>query len=624
MQQYIRDRILPTVQKPARYMGNEWNIVKKSWEDVKVKMAFAFPDVYEVGMSHLGLQILYGLVNEQPDFLLERVFAPWVDMEERLRKKEIPLFSLESYHPLKDFHVIGFTLQYEMSYTNILNMLNMAQLPLLSEERPHGPLVIGGGPCAVNPEPLAPFFDCFLLGDSEEMLLEVLEVVGKYVEGEGKVRKEPLLKELAGIQGVYVPSFYRVQYREDGTVDNVTPVNEAAPERVKRRVLDDLDRSYFPVKPIVPYTEVVHDRMMLEVMRGCTRGCRFCQAGMVYRPVRERRMETLLKQAEELVAHTGHEEISLTSLSTADYSCVRPLISTLLDTYQDRGINVALPSLRVDAFSVDLAREVQKVRKSGLTFAPEAGSQRLRDVINKNVREEDLLSAVTGAFKAGWTGIKLYFMIGLPTETEGDLLEIARLAKEVLAIGRRELKEQGKKAKPTVTVSVSSFVPKAHTPFQFEPQDDRQVLKEKQELLARHLREKGLKFKWHNREMSFLEAVFARGSRKLAGTILAAWKNGCRFDSWEEHFNFDRWQAAFEQTGVNPDFFANRRVDYDEVLPWDHIDVGVSKRYLIKEHRRAIEESTTSDCRWDGCTGCAICQRFGVDNRLWGERHATD
>ncbi len=618
MRQYIAGKILPRVLKPTRYLGNEWNVIKKNWDDVKVTMAFAFPDVYEVGMSHLGLHILYGLINDQSEFLLERVFAPWVDMEQELRRHDIPLFALESYRPLKDFHVVGFTLQYEMSYTNILNMLDLAGIPLQSEDRKEGPLVIGGGPCALNPEPLAPFFDCFLLGDSEEMLPRVLTLIAAHVDKRGKINKPAVLAELVQVPGVYVPVYYHVDYKQDDTIFSITPTNARAPETVRRRVLQDLNEAYFPTRPLVPYMETVHDRMMLEVMRGCTRGCRFCQAGMIYRPVRERKRETLLKQAEELVASTGHEEISLTSLSTADYSCVQPLTRELLNRYQDWGINVALPSLRVDAFSVDLAREIQRVRRSGLTFAPEAGSQRLRDVINKNVREEDLLGAVTAAFEAGWTNIKLYFMLGFPMETRDDLAAIAELAKKVLALGRRELKAQGK-GKPNVTVSVSSFVPKAHTPFQFVGQDDIETLKSKQRYLAGLLKEKGLRFKWHDAHLSFLEAVFARGDRKLAPVLEAAWSAGCRFDSWDEHFDFSKWEQAFVQTGIDPHFYANRSFDYGEVLPWDHLDAGVSKAYLINEHKRAVAEATTADCRWNGCAGCSICQRFQVENRLWGD-----
>ena len=618
MRQYIQNKLLPAVQKPARYLGDEWNAIKKPWDSAKVKMAFAFPDVYEVGMSHLGLHILYGLVNNQEEFLMERVFAPWVDLEEWLRGENIPLFSLESYRPIKDFDVLGFTLQYEMSYTNILNMLDLADIPLRSKDRQEGdPVIIGGGPCAVNPEPLAPFFDCFLIGDSEGMLLEVLEAVSAWKDKEAD--KESLLEQLAQIPGVYVPGFYQISYNQDGTISDITASDDRkVPDRVRRRVILDLDTAYFPVKPIVPHMEVVHDRIMLEVMRGCTRGCRFCQAGMIYRPVRERKQETLFRQAEELVKNTGHEEISLTSLSTADYSCVQPLIVNLLNKYQEQGINIALPSLRVDAFSVDLAKEVQRVRKSGLTLAPEAGSQRLRDVINKNVTEEDLISAVRGAFKAGWTNIKLYFMIGLPTETEEDLLEISRLAKDVLRVGREELKLLGK-GRPMITVSVSSFVPKPHTPFQFEPQDSRSLLKEKQEFLRENLKGKGLKYKWHNRNISFLEAVFAKGDRRVADTLEKAWAKGCKFDSWDEHFNLALWEEAFDGTGLNPHYYANRNISYEEMLPWDHIDTGVSKKFLINEHRLALKLALTKDCRWHDCTGCTICDRFDVANRLWGE-----
>ncbi|WP_366924093.1 TIGR03960 family B12-binding radical SAM protein [Metallumcola ferriviriculae] len=622
MRQYIQEKILPHVLKPTRYLGNEWNVVKKEWEEAKVTMAFAFPDVYEIGMSHLGLHILYGLVNNRSEFLMERVFAPWVDMEEQLRRHKIPLFTLESYRALGDFHVLGFTLQYEMSYTNILNMLDLAGIPLKSADRQEGPLVIGGGPCALNPEPLAPFFDCFLLGDSEEMLLQLLEITARHLNEDGKFDREALLGELSLVSGIYVPGFYQLRYKPDGTIGSVDPAKEEVPPRVQRRIVQNLDEAYFPTKPLVPYMEIVHDRMMLEVMRGCTRGCRFCQAGMVYRPVRERKKDTLLKQAEELVQNTGHEEISLTSLSTADYSCVQPLTKELLNRYQDGGINVALPSLRVDAFSVDLAAEIQRVRKSGLTFAPEAGSQRMRNVINKNVTEEDLLGAVTAAFRAGWTNIKLYFMLGLPGETNDDLAAIADLAKKVLDIGRQELMAQ--RGRPNITVSVSSFVPKGHTPFQFEGQNPVEELRAKQQFLRGQLKGRGLKFKWHEAKLSFLEAVFARGGRKLAPVLENAWKSGCRFDSWDEHFDYAKWQTAFENAAIDPEFYANRPFDYQEVLPWDHLDAGVSKAYLIREHKRAMEEALTHDCRWDECTGCSICDRFQVENRLWGDEINVD
>ncbi|NLC76915.1 MAG: TIGR03960 family B12-binding radical SAM protein [Clostridia bacterium] len=618
MRQLIENRFLPRVQKPARYLGTEWNSVHKDWDTVPLKMAFAFPDVYEIGMSHLGMQIIYGLVNERPDALLERVFAPGEDLERLLREQEVPLFSLESYRPLKEFDFIGFTLQYEMSFTNILNMLDLAQIPLRAGERDDRyPLILGGGPCASNPEPLAPFFDLFLLGDAEEALPELLELAGKRKEEQGRLDKQAFLMEAARIEGVYVPAFYDVEYTPEGRIAAVTPNRPGIPHRVRRRVVADLDQAYFPTKPIVPFMETVHDRAMLEVLRGCTRGCRFCQAGILYRPVRERDVETLARQAEELLRKTGYDEVSLTSLSTADYTCLEPLIKKLMDKYQEEGVSVSLPSLRADAFSVNLAKELQRGRKSGLTFAPEAGTQRLRDVINKGVQEKDLLEAVTGAFEAGWTGIKLYFILGLPTETDEDLAGIAQLAHQVLAIGRRISKEQKRKKKVRVTVSVSTYVPKAHTPFQWEPQIPLEEIRRRQQYLQSML-SKGITYQYHDAELSFLEAVFAKGDRRLAIVLERAWQKGCKFDSWREHFNFAKWLEAFQETGIDPGFYANETLGLETVLPWDHLDMGVSKRFLRRERERAIGGSLTPDCREGRCTGCDVCQGFGVDLVLKG------
>lgn len=619
MRQFIEDRLIPHVLKPARYLGTEWNAVHKEWDRVPVRMAFAFPDVYEIGMSHLGLQILYGLVNSREDMLLERVFAPGQDMEELMRAHGVPLFSLESYRPLKEFDVVGFTLQYEMSFTNILNMLDLAQIPLRAEDRegPY-PLVIGGGPCAANPEPLVPFFDAFLLGDGEELLPRFLELVKSWKEQYGGLTdKEGFLLEAARIPGVYVPRFYDVRYKEDGSIAEIRPRRSEVPPRVTRRVVADLDRAYFPTRPIVPYLETVHDRAMLEVLRGCTRGCRFCQAGVLYRPVRERDPETLARQAEELLRGTGYEEISLTSLSTADYTCLEPLIKVLMDKYQGTGTSLSLPSLRADAFSVNLAKELQRGRKSGLTFAPEAGTQRLRDVINKGVQEADLMEAVTAAFAVGWTGIKLYFMLGLPTETREDLDGIRDLAAKVLEAGRRISREQGRAKKVRVTVSVSTFVPKAHTPFQWEPQIPLPEIKARQQYL-KSIMKKGITLNYHDAELSFLEAVFAKGDRRLGAALERAWQLGCKFDSWREHFSFAKWRQAFEETGLDPAFYANRPIPPEEVLPWDHLDMGVTKRFLLKERERAFQGVLTPDCREGRCTGCEVCGRFEVDLVLKG------
>lgn len=609
------ERALSRVQKPGRYAGGEWNAVHKDWDHTAIKMAFAFPDVYEVGMSHLGLQILYSVVNGRDDALLERVFAPWVDMEEQMRKTGLPLFSLESRKPLRDFDIVGFTLQYELSFTNILNMLDLAGIPLRSAAREGGgyPLVVAGGPCAFNPEPLADFIDAFVLGEGEDVIHELLDACLE-ARRRGETGRELLLR-LAVIDGIYVPSFYRVEYNEMGQVQQVAPVVPGVPAVVKKRAVTDLDQVHYPTRMIVPAVEPVHDRAMLEVQRGCTRGCRFCQAGVIYRPVREKEPETLLRQAEELLASTGWGEISLTSLSTSDYSRVGPLIGALTEKHGGAGINVSLPSLRVDAFSVDLAKEVQKVRRSSLTFAPEAGTQRLRDVINKGVTEENLMEAVTAAFAGGWHAIKLYFMIGLPTETGADLEGIARLAHRVLEKGRGLVKAKGRLK---VTVSVSSFVPKSHTPFQWEPQDTLAELRRKQEFLRSRLRARGLVFNWHDPETSFLEAVLSRGDRRLGAAIEAAWRGGCRFDGWSEFFDLDKWRAAFAETGIDPGRYAYRRYNYDDVLPWDHLGAGVSKKYLVREHRRAMTGETTPDCRGGRCPGCGLCPTLEIRPRLAG------
>lgn len=620
-------RILRRVEKPARYVDGEWNVIRKDWETADVRMAFCFPDVYEVGMSHLGLQILYHVVNRRRDALMERSFAPWPDMERELRAAGFYLYTLESRRPLKDFDIVAFTLQYELTYTNVLNMLALGGIPPLARERGEdAPLVVAGGPCAFNPEPLADFIDCFVLGEGEEVVHEILDL---YLTGRQKGwGKGRVLLELARrVPGVYVPGLYRVEYGPDGGVVAVRPLAPGVPERVVRRVLPDLDAAPYPLKPLVPNLTPVHDRIMLEIFRGCGRGCRFCQAGFTYRPVREKNLATLVAQAEALVRQTGHEEISLTSLSSADYSHIVPLVSELGARYGPARINVSLPSLRVDSFSVDLARAAQGVRRTTLTFAPEAGTQRLRDTINKGVTEEDLIAAVDAAFAAGWTAVKLYFMIGLPTETTEDLDGIVDLTRTVLERGRRAGVPP---ARLRVTVSVSSFVPKPHTPFQWEPQEPLEVLRKKQDYLRRRLRDRRIEFHWHDAEMSFLEAVMARGDRRLGRVIYSAWRAGCRFDGWQEHFRPDLWRRAFAEAGLSPERYAHRRYAYGEVLPWDHLDTGVSRRYLEREHGRALAGRTTSDCRFEDCTGCGLCPALGLrvalaeGTRAWGGegRHA--
>jgi len=608
--------VLSQVEKPARYIGNEWNIIRKNWDDAAVKMVFSYPDTYEIGMSHLGLQILYGLVNSREDFLMERVFAPWVDMEEKMRRLGIPLFSLESFRPVKDFDVVGFTLQYELNFTNILNMLDLAGIPIKSLDRgDNDPLVIAGGPCAFNPEPLSSFFDFFLIGDAEEALLEILEIVKESRPSKNrKFDREQLLKKASEVEGVYVPKFYSFEYNPDGTVRDFSSMISS--QKITKRVVRNSDDVYFQTRPLVPITEIIHDRMMVEVARGCGRGCRFCQAGIIYRPVREKSKDILLKQAEEMAQSTGHGEISLVSLNTADYSSINDLAQELSKRLEDRRISISLPSLRVDRFSVDLARAVQKVRKSTLTFAPEAGTQRLRDVINKGVSEEDLWEAVSAAFEAGWDRIKLYFMIGLPTETEEDIEGIVRLSRRVLELGR---KIRGKNAgRVKVTVSVSSFVPKSHTPFQWAAQDRIEVLKEKQDYLKRSLRGKGLIFNWHDAQQSFIEAVLAKGNRETGKVLLSAWLKGCRFDSWAECFDFDKWKSAFEEQGYDPSSYVNFSWKTDAVLPWDHINTGVSKKFLIREYERALKGIPTESCMRGRCAGCGLCPALEVYPEIKG------
>ncbi len=597
------------VQKPARYTGGELNSVMKDPSRVAVRFAFCFPDLYEVGMSHLGMKILYAQFNNEPDVWCERVFAPDTDMEQLMRQENIPLFGLESRDPIRDFDFIGFTLQYELSYTAILNMLDLAGIPLRADERGEDfPLVVAGGPCACNPEPIAEFFDLFFLGEGEEVDLEVINLYKEH-RHKGYSKKE-FLRACADIEGVYVPSLYDVSYNEDGTVAAVTPLDGVKPT-VRKRIIKDLDACYYPDYFVVPYTDIVHDRAMSEIFRGCIRGCRFCQAGFIYRPVREKSVDTIDRQSHDLCRSTGYEEFSLSSLSTSDYTALEPLLDRLLDWAEKEHTNISLPSLRVDGFSDELANRLNVLRRAGLTFAPEAGTQRLRDAINKNLSEGEILDTVTKAFRGGWTAVKLYFMMGLPTETLEDIEGIANLGQKIVnAFYANPDKPKGKGV--TVSVSASCFVPKPFTPFQWEPQDTREMLLEKQKHLVESVHTKKISLSWHDSATSFLEAVLARGDRRLCKVLEEAHRRAFNLDSWSEHFDFDGWMAVFADCGLDPSFYANRRRPYDEVLPWDHLDYGVTKKFLISENQKAHEAVTTPNCR-QACAGCgAACWKEGV------------
>ncbi|MBQ7887780.1 MAG: TIGR03960 family B12-binding radical SAM protein [Clostridia bacterium] len=600
------DSLLDQVQKPARYMGGEMNAVLKDHDQVAIRYAFAFPDVYEVGMSHLGARILYDIINKREDALCERVFMPWVDMIDLMRKEDVPLFSMESRSPIRSFDMLGITLQYEMSYTNILEMLDLSGIPLHTEDRTwDDPIVIAGGPCAFNPEPLHHFIDAFSIGDGEISTLETIDVV-KQCKAEGVSRQE-CLRRLSRLRGVYVPSLYEATYNEDGTLKSFDPIEEGVPRTVVKNMIADLDTAAYPESLIVPFMEIVHDRINIEVLRGCTRGCRFCQAGMIYRPVRERSMERILDLANKLVDGTGYEEITLSSLSTGDYSCLPQLAHELMERFAQKRIALSLPSLRLDSDLKATLEETQKVRKSSLTYAMEAGTQRLRDVINKGITEENLMSSVSDAFASGWSSVKLYFMFGLPTETYEDLDGISDLAGKVVRKyfqTPKHIRAKGLR----VNCSASCFVPKAFTPFQWEPQDTIEQFEEKQKHLCRIMHIKGVEFNWHEPQVSFLEAVFARGDRRTADALEAAWRLGCRFDGWTDQFKFDKWMEAFEQTGVDPRFYANRRREKDELLPWAFIDAGVTQSFLWRERERAMSETPTPDCR-KGCQGCGL-KRF--------------
>ena len=605
------ERILPQVTRPARYTGREWNSIVKDWDQAVVKVALAYPDIYEVGLSNLGLMILYDILNREDDILAERVYAPWVDMEEAMRQAGIPLFSLESRRPLADFDIVGFSLPYELNYSNVLNMLDLAGIPPLAAERgDDAPLIIGGGSGTYNPEPLADFFDLFVIGEGEEVLLELVRAYGEWERrewrmenGEWRGKRKEFLRRAALVDGIYVPSLYDVTYYPDGTVASIEPLVPEARPTITKRIVAALPPA--PTRLIVPYIEAVHDRAMIEIQRGCTQGCRFCQAGVIYRPLRERSPEEVLTTVDEILKSTGYDEIALLSLSSTDYSQIEPLMRELTSCYCDQPIALSLPSLRTDSFSVELAKMLQERRKAGLTFAPEAGSQRLRDVINKKVTEKDLLDTAEAAYSSGWHRIKLYFMIGLPTETMEDVAAIIDLVKKVLAVGRRH---QGRKAR--VSVSVATFIPKPQTPFQWMPLLDEASLAERLALLRKSLRgKKGFRFSWHDPQSSLLEAAISRGDRRLGQVIHRAWQLGARFDAWNEVFDVRLWEQAFAEVGLDPDFYARRERPLDEVLPWAHIDTGVRIEFLASECESGLKGETTPDCRVR-CLNCGILATF--------------
>ena len=606
------EKLLLKVQKPGRYVGGEMGAVIKDKQDVDVRFAFCFPDTYEIGMSHLGLKILYSLFNEKPYIWCERVFAPWLDMEEMMRSHDIPLYALESGDPISDFDFIGFTLQYELSYSNILNMLSLGNIPVLSKDRHDlNHIVVAGGPCACNPEPITDFIDIFFLGDGEEVDLEVIELYRECKKAHQT--REEFLRLASQIKGVYVPSLYDVSYNDDGTVKAITP-RDGAPAVIEKRVMMNMDESYYPDNFVVPNIEIVHDRAVEEIFRGCIRGCRFCQAGFLYRPVREKSVECISDQCHKLCQNTGYDEVSLSSLSSSDYSQVVPMLRELNSWAKPENVSLSLPSLRVDGFSDDILNEIKTVRKSGLTFAPEAGSQRLRNAINKNVFEDELTDTCRVAFEGGYTTVKLYFMIGLPTETMDDVAEIPLLGKKVLdTFYSTPNRPKGKS--PRVTVSASSFVPKPFTPFQWEPQDRMDILREKQQhikqtMIDNHISPAKMTYNYHDSDTSYLEAVFARGDRRLNAVMYEAYKRGMHFDGWSDCFSLKAWLEVFEACGIDPSFYANRRRSFDEVLPWDHLDYGVSKKFLQSECERAYRSEASPNCR-EKCMGCGAMKYGG-------------
>ncbi len=608
----LNDEILLKIEKPARYIGNEVNSVMKDKDKIDIRFAMCFPDVYEIGMSHLGIQILYDMFNRREDIWCERVYSPWVDLDEIMRAEQIPLFALESQDPIRDFDFLGITIQYEMCYTNILQILDLSQIPLSARDRDDSvPIVIGGGPCTYNPEPLAEFFDLFYIGDGETVYGQLMDAYKENLHNGGS--RKDFLEMAAQIEGIYVPGFYDVTYKEDGTIDSFIPMNPHAKPTIRKQMVKNLTDTYYPKAPVVPFIKVTQDRIVLEIQRGCIRGCRFCQAGMLYRPTRERDVETLKEYAYQMLKNTGHEEISLSSLSSSDYSQLKELVTFLIEEFKGEGINICLPSLRIDAFSLDVMGKVQDIRKSSLTFAPEAGSQRMRDVINKGLTEEMILDGAGQAFEGGWNKVKLYFMLGLPTETEEDMKEIPRLADR---IARRyyEIPKEERNGKCQITTSTSFFIPKPFTPFQWAKMysNDEYIARaavvkhEFQEQLNR----KSLKYHWHDAEVTVLEGVFARGDRRLSKVILAAYRLGCLYDSWTENFDNEKWMRAFADTGTDIGFYNLRERDKDEIFPWDFIDIGVTKKFLYQEWQKALKGEVTPNCR-EKCSGCGVMKYEG-------------